>query len=128
MSKQGQVAPTPGPERPAAIEIKKGSRIISIQWADNHYAPSEISFQAARRYCACSRCRASGQVGRLEVDADIDIVATQMMGSSGLNLSFSDGHERGVFPWPYLHAISEGRALDYLEERYAKGHPDRERT
>jgi DUF971 family protein len=39
-----------------------------------------------------------------------------LMGSTGLQIIFADGHDRGVFPWAYLHAIANGAALDYLDQ------------
>jgi DUF971 family protein len=32
------------------------------------------------------------------------------VGSVGLQLFFSDGHERGIYPWPYLYALAYGGA------------------
>jgi prepilin-type processing-associated H-X9-DG protein len=29
------------------------------------------------------------------------------VGDKGLNLAFSDGHARGIYPWPYLHDITQ---------------------
>jgi DUF971 family protein len=30
------------------------------------------------------------------------------MADAGLNLVFSDGHRRGIYPWAYLRELEEG--------------------
>ena len=39
-----------------------------------------------------------------------------MMGGNAIQVVFADGHDRGIFPWPYLYAIASGRAKEYLDE------------
>jgi DUF971 family protein len=46
--------------------------------------------------------------GRLALyDAEITVVEAKPFGVSGLQLFFSDGHSRGVFPWAYLRELGE---------------------
>jgi DUF971 family protein len=37
-----------------------------------------------------------------------------LMGTTGIQIIFADGHDRGVYPWAYLHAIAKGNAEEYL--------------
>jgi DUF971 family protein len=30
----------------------------------------------------------------------------QPVGDMGLQIVFNDGHDRGIYPWPYLHQLS----------------------
>ena len=32
-----------------------------------------------------------------------------LVGEVGINIAFTDGHDRGLFPWEYLRSIVEGR-------------------
>jgi prepilin-type processing-associated H-X9-DG protein len=39
------------------------------------------------------------------------------VGSYGVNIAFSDGHDRGIYPWSYLAQLSEKPKLeDFLYE------------
>ncbi len=35
----------------------------------------------------------------------VTITAVEPVGNYGIRLIFSDGHDRGIFPWPYLAEI-----------------------
>ena len=37
-----------------------------------------------------------------------------LMGTTGVQIIFADGHDRGVYPWAYLQAIAKGTAEEYL--------------
>lgn len=41
---------------------------------------------------------------------DLAITAVEPVGAYAVNLAFSDGHDRGIFPWPYLRALADGAA------------------
>lgn len=99
-------------EKPSSIVFKKTRNLLELTWVDGK--KSQISGQSLRRYCACSTCRAKGQVG-VDVITDSPLVTdVNLMGSSGLQLVFADGHDRGIYPWSYLLAIASERALDSL--------------
>jgi DUF971 family protein len=38
------------------------------------------------------------------------------MGSSGVQICFSDGHDRGIYPWGYLWAIATGKGWEHFNE------------
>ncbi len=38
--------------------------------------------------------------------ANLDITAVELVGSYALNIQFSDGYARGIYPWKYLEALS----------------------
>jgi DUF971 family protein len=40
---------------------------------------------------------------------DLTITAVDPVGNYAVRLAFSDGHDRGIFPWPYLAEIAELR-------------------
>ena len=37
---------------------------------------------------------------------DLTIVAVELVGNYGIHVRFSDGHDRGIFPWAYLAEIA----------------------
>ena len=45
--------------------------------------------------------------GALIAPTDLTIAFIEPMGSMGLNVGFSDGHDRAVYPWDYLRALAQ---------------------
>jgi DUF971 family protein len=80
---------------------------MSLVWSDD--APIWIGAATLRAFCHCSGCSAAALSGRSPATAaDLVIVQAQLMGRYALNLRFSDGHDRGIYPWSYLRDIGAG--------------------
>lgn len=45
------------------------------------------------------------QNGAIKVDESIRITALNQMGSTGLNIQFSDGHSKAIYPLRYIQQI-----------------------
>ncbi len=45
--------------------------------------------------------------GDLVAPTDLTITFIEPMGSMGVNIGFSDGHDRAVYPWDYLRALAK---------------------
>lgn len=99
---------------PKNIAFKKGEAVITVTWKNGEC--SAISGSELRRYCACSECRARKLVGISLINVSSELSDVSLMGHNALNIKFSDGHERGIYPWAYLYAISQGRGMEYLSE------------
>lgn len=99
---------------PQKVALHKRRAELEITWRNGDR--SCISGDSLRRFCACSSCRKRQVVGlRLVTESDhLDRIA--LLGSNALQAVFSDGHDRGIYPWPYLYAIAEGRAQGYFDE------------
>lgn len=39
-----------------------------------------------------------------------------LMGTTGVQIKFSDGHDRGIYPWGYLRAIAQGKTEGFLND------------
>lgn len=98
---------------PKKINHKKQSNQLELSWANGQL--SFLSGDKLRQFCACSSCRARDVVGQQLLNESGKIVALKLMGSTGIQIVFEDGHDRGIFPWGYLKAIAEDDALNYLE-------------
>ncbi len=99
---------------PKNVAFKKGQAVVSVTWKNDEC--STISGSELRRYCACSECRARKVVGIDLINVSSDLAEVALMGHNALHVKFSDGHERGIYPWSYLYAISQGRGMEYLSE------------
>lgn len=94
---------------PRSVKYKKQSEVLELVWSDGSI--SLLAGRELRKYCACSNCRAKKQVG-VDVITDVGTVAGIVpMGTSGVQIIFSDGHDRGIYPWPYLRDIANNRAM-----------------
>jgi DUF971 family protein len=121
------------------IELLKSSNILHIKWEDGYSC--DISGDQLRQYCPCAHCRSRKHFGDRLISistnsADKNAVTTNtintntantnglktdvetisLMGGVGLQVIFKDGHDRGIYPWGYLHAISQGTAMEFLNE------------
>lgn len=91
---------------PDGVHLNRSMREVEIRWPDGR--TDKLSCLALRAACACSSCLHAKRSGRLALyDADITIVDAKAFGVSGLQLFFSDGHNRGVYPWAYLRELGE---------------------
>jgi DUF971 family protein len=76
---------------------------LHIGWDEKSAA---LDGDVLRLHCRCSECRSRDLRGESRSHAEqITVLAVSPMGY-GLQLHFSDGHNRGVFPWSYLIEIA----------------------
>ena len=99
-------------DAPHSVKYRKQSEALELTWADG--SKSSISGQALRRYCACSVCRAKNQVGVDVITDRAQVSNIVPMGTSGIQVMFADGHDKGIYPWPYLRAIASNRAMELI--------------
>jgi DUF971 family protein len=99
---------------PVEVQLRKLTGTLDITWSDGEM--SKIAGGALRRHCACSGCRSRQMIGTELITDSAKIEKINLMGSTGLQIIFADGHDRGVFPWAYIHAIANDCALEYLDQ------------
>lgn len=90
---------------PLALSNSQKSKELMIRWADNDV--QVFTHQGLRGACPCAKCRAARIQGLLSlVNEDVELVAINPMGY-GVQLVFSDGHDRGIFPWSYFRDLGK---------------------
>jgi DUF971 family protein len=76
---------------------------LKLNWPDGR--EQYLDHAQLRRQCPCSQCRAFRLQGlTVQVDPRVRVVGINAQGY-GVQLVFSDGHERGIFPWGYLAGL-----------------------
>ncbi len=92
---------------PREIRLTEGRRRLDVIWEDG-----SASCLPAATLRAHSR---SAETVRASIDGlapalpdDLAITTVEPVGAYAVNLAFSDGHDRGIFPWPYLRALADG--------------------
>ena len=108
---------------PSAINLNKHSRTLELVWSD---ARAVISHKVLRQSCRCSVCESTRRKldDVIPVDAEIELLKIEPLGTIGIQLFFSDGHERGIYPWAYLRRIADGPVATGFTESLMKGWRD----
>jgi DUF971 family protein len=107
---------TPSTPRPTDIRLHQVSRKLEIVFDDgsNFQLPCEF----LRVYSPSAEVRGHGpgqevlQVGK----EDVNIVGIEPVGQYALKLTFSDGHDTGLYSWDYLYDL--GIRQDELWQSY----------
>lgn len=91
--------------RPAPLEIhnSRARRELQLNWSSDHH--QTIAHHRLRGQCPCSSCRAARLRGLIPlVDESVRVESVNLF-PYGVQLVFSDGHERGIYPWGYLFEL-----------------------
>lgn len=94
---------------PSALTLDRARRTLDLVWDG---APAALGHAALRASCRCSHCESGRRHGDAPAAAPgLVLERIEVLGSSGLQLFFSDGHDRGIYPWPYLYELAYERPL-----------------
>ncbi len=83
---------------------KKHPERIEVEWTDGHttiYSAAEL-----RRLCPCANCvhelTGKRMLDPSSVPDDLSQEDLRMVGNYAIAMRFSDGHDTGIFPFPFL--------------------------
>ena len=80
---------------------------LTIEWEDARF---RLAASHLRSQCRCAACRQSALQGAPVVPVpDLQLTNASPAGSYGVQLHFSDGHDRGIYPWSYLRELAAAR-------------------
>ena len=94
---------------PTGVKADKSNRTIQISWADGH--TSHLPFDGLRAACPCVMCKgghanmgkpANPCTVKNAPKTNLQLLGVQAMGSYALQISWSDGHDVGIFTWEFL--------------------------
>ena len=67
-----------------------------------------------------------GQGAKLQLDKqNVNIKEIRPVGNYAIKIVYDDGHDSGLYDWPYLYDLGKKQALywtDYLDRLHAAGH------
>src|SRR4051812_42240397 len=87
---------------PTAIELRPDG--LRLQWPDGD---AELRATDLRAACRCAGCRAAALRGEPHVPAPhLGLTGAAPVGQYALQLLFSDGHDRGIYPWLLLRELT----------------------
>jgi DUF971 family protein len=91
--------------RPTEIKLHQASRILEVTFEDGHQY--RLPCEYLRVFSPSAEVRGHGpgqevlQVGKREVN----ISAVEPVGVYAVKLTFTDGHDTGIFSWDYLYDL-----------------------
>lgn len=89
---------------PLAIGNSRSKQQLRLNWPGGR--EQLLDHAELRRQCPCSQCRAFRLQGLTPmVDSRVQVIELNAQGY-GLQLIFSDGHDRGIYPWAYLAQLT----------------------
>lgn len=98
---------------PQEIRLNAGRDELVVTWDDGR--PHTFRASALRTACRCAWCTRARAEERLPTGfPGIAITSLSPIADYALNLHFSDGHERGIYPFSYLRALA---GADLAEHR-----------
>lgn len=94
---------------PTDVKLKRAEGVLEINWGGA--ALSRYDAKRLRCECGCAGC-VDEKTGIRTLDVnlvpeDIGIEHVELVGNYALKLSFSDGHDTGIYSWDRLFQISE---------------------
>ncbi|OAF10551.1 hypothetical protein AYJ54_09710 [Bradyrhizobium centrolobii] len=91
---------------PTVTDYRASADLASLVVRTTEDAELSLSAEQLRLSCKCAHCTRARFDGRFpERFPDIAITEIGDLGY-GLNISFSDGHNRGIYPKPYLLSLA----------------------
>lgn len=98
---------------PDSIVDHRARAALEFFWADGER--QVVAYPVLRAHCPCADCKAlrGNGLSGLAPEAAVQVAAIQPVGAYGVQFVFSDGHDRGIFPWGFLRGL--------LERQHASG-------
>lgn len=101
--------------KPDKIHLHKQSKTVEVAFANQCYVlPAE--FLRVHSPSAEVRGHGVGQEVLVYGKIDVGIRSIAPAGNYGLHINFDDGHNSGIFSWPYLQEL--GQTQDSLWQTY----------
>ncbi|PSJ80827.1 gamma-butyrobetaine hydroxylase-like domain-containing protein [Neisseria iguanae] len=90
---------------PEEIRLQNGRAVMTLVY---HGEDKSLSAEFLRVYSPSAEVRghALGQEILQTGKADVTIMGLEPVGRYALKITFSDGHDSGLYDWPYLHKLA----------------------
>jgi DUF971 family protein len=99
---------------PETIRNHLDAGLLEIIWSDG--TRQGLTHTLLRRECQCADCKSQRQHtgDKLVVSETVRVTDIRPVGNYGIQLVFTDRHERGIYPWIYLQRLGDdpARGLD----------------
>jgi DUF971 family protein len=91
---------------PTEISVSRNGSDVAVRWPDG--SVSRLAAPLLRANCRSAPALRDRHDGKPAANVSgVSITALEPVGGYGLNVRFSDGHDRGIYPWGYLRELAE---------------------
>ncbi len=96
---------------PTEIHLAKNKKSLLVKWSDRttDFFSAEL-LRTGSQSAVSKRQKIDGL--EAEVSEDLIILEILLIGSYAVNIVFSDGYDRGIFPWKFLKTLNEHASDD----------------
>jgi DUF971 family protein len=111
--------------QPTDIRLHQASRLLEIHFDNGTECMLSCEFLRVHSPSAEVRGHGAGQEVLQIGKEDVNITAIEPVGNYAVKLTFSDGHDTGLYSWDYLYYLAghyEPMWMDYLARLEAAGH------
>ena len=116
----------PDEKRPWPVEIRLGKDRKTLTVRYDEHTVFSLPAEYLRVLSPSAEVQGHSREQRVTVPGKIDVslTAIDQVGNYAIRLTFSDGHNTGIFTWSYLHRLGVEQDVlweEYLQELAAKG-------
>ena len=111
--------------KPVSIKLHQKSRLLEVEYDNGRQFQFSTEFLRVYSPSADVRGHGPGQ-GVLQTGKEnVSISSIEPMGNYAIKLHFDDGHDTGIYSWPYLYDMGINMQQywqDYLDALKRAGH------
>jgi DUF971 family protein len=96
------------------ISCNASRATLALAWADGVRA--ELPYALLRRRCGCAECRQLRRSGEPAAGEGTRVSGVVPYGANAVQLQFSDGHARGIFPFDFLRELAREFTTQAVEQ------------
>ena len=118
------MTPTPATVRPEEIRLSKAKDSLFVKFDNGYETTLTAELLRVESPSAEVQGHGSGQKTTPAGKANVTIAAIEPVGNYAIRISFSDGHDTGLFSWDILHDYGQRQQQlidDYLARLAAAG-------
>jgi len=97
---------------PETVVLTADRARLRLVWPGGETA--EVDAPTLRAACRCAWCTRARIDGTFAASFDVAIARVVPIGDYAVNIAFSDGHARGIFPWTFLRQLARPGAVATL--------------
>ena len=90
---------------PQDVVLHQASGSLGLRWADG--LAVRMDGPQLRAACRCAECEQARRQGTPSAPKNARLTALEPVADKGLQLVFSDGHGRGIYPWRFLRQLAQ---------------------
>jgi len=98
--------------QPAILDARVCNEGAALELALGDGRRLPVSAETLWRECPSAQGKARRMKGETTPPQGLRIVALNAIGHYALNIAFSDGHDRGVYPWDYLLSLARRPTME----------------